>query len=125
MYAIRSYYETFWSLERKYNTTKEELEAYNPVLKEGLKIGLRIRIPYKNVPDFKVVPENKSAFDQHTVQRGETVYGLAKRFNLSIAELKQVNPVLEYRGLVEGETILISKAEQGQVTPEVTQAEQS
>lgn len=116
--------ETFWSLEQKYNATQEELEAYNPVLKEGLKTGLRIRIPYKNVPDFKVVPEDKSAFDKYTVQRGETVYGLAKRFKLSIAELKQVNPVLEYRGLVEGETILIPREEQKQASAETPNADQ-
>lgn len=117
--------ETIWSLERKYSTTKEELEAYNPVLKEGLKTGLRIRIPYKNVPNFEVVPENKGAFDQYTVERGETVYGLAKRFNLSIAELKQVNPVLEYRGLKEGETILIPKEEGAQDKTESVPTESS
>lgn len=108
--------ETFWSLERKYNTTRQELEAYNPVLSEGLKTGLRIRIPYKSVPDFEVVPDDDSAFDKHTVVRGETVYGLARRYNVSIAELKKVNPVLDYRGLVEGETVLIPKAEQKFVT---------
>ncbi|WP_163717966.1 LysM peptidoglycan-binding domain-containing protein [Mangrovibacterium lignilyticum] len=112
--------ETFWSLERKYHTSRNELEAYNPVLKEGLKSGLRIRIPYKSVPEFQVVPKNDSAFDKHTVQHGETVYGIARQFNVSIAELKQVNPVLEFRGLVEGETILIPKAEKQFVvsTPE-------
>jgi len=103
--------ETFWGLEQKYNTSQQELEAYNPVLKEGLKAGLRIRIPYKSVPDFQVVPDNAAAFDKYTVHRGETVYGLAKRFHVSIAELKKVNPVLDYRGLVEGETILIPKEE--------------
>ena len=108
--------ETFWSLERKYNTTRQELEAYNPVLSEGLKTGLRIRIPYKSVPDFDVVPDNDNAFDKHTVVRGETVYGLAKRYNVSIAELKKVNPVLDYRGLVEGETVLIPKEDEKFVT---------
>ncbi|PTN06785.1 LysM peptidoglycan-binding domain-containing protein [Mangrovibacterium marinum] len=117
--------ETFWSLEQKYKTTKAELQAYNPALQEGLKAGLRIRIPYKNVPDFEVVPENKAAFSQYTVQRGETVYGLAKRFDLTIAELKQVNPVLEYRGLVEGETILIPREEQQPETTDSTEAGQT
>ncbi|WP_372773390.1 LysM peptidoglycan-binding domain-containing protein [Mangrovibacterium sp.] len=99
--------ETFWSLEQKYHTTKAELIDYNPVLREGLKVGFRIRIPNKNVPSIEVVPTDESAFTKYEVKRGETVYGLAKRFNRTVAELKRVNPVLDYRGLVEGETILI------------------
>jgi len=99
--------ETFWSLERKYKASRAELEAHNPVLQEGLKAGLRIRIPFKNVPGFEIVPENESEFKEHEVQKGETVFGLAKQYGLTVTELKQVNPVLDYRGLVEGEIILV------------------
>lgn len=110
--------ETFWSLERKFQTSREELEEYNPVLREGLKTGLRIRIPNKSVPDINVVPKDETAFEKYTVQKGETVYGLAKRFDITISELKVVNPVLEYRGLKQGETILIPKPEEvAQVEP--------
>ena len=99
--------DTFWSLERKFNTTRDDLERINPVLKEGLKAGLRIRIPSQNVPEFEVVPNDESAFTKYTVKRGETIYGIARHFGVSIPALKRVNPVLDYRGLVEGESILI------------------
>ncbi|MCF6212689.1 MAG: LysM peptidoglycan-binding domain-containing protein [Flavobacteriaceae bacterium] len=36
---------TFYSLIREYNVTKEELLALNPLLSEGLRVGMYLRIP--------------------------------------------------------------------------------
>lgn len=99
--------ETFWGLEKKYRITQAELVELNPALKDGLKTGLQIRIPLQNVPDIQVVPSDESAFQKYQVGRGETLYGIARRKKIKISELKRVNPVLGYRGLVAGETILI------------------
>jgi len=101
--------ETFWRLEKQYNMSRTELEALNPVLRDGLKSGLKIRIPLENVPDIQVVPVNEQNFEKHLVKKGETLYNVSKSFNVRISELKRVNPVLNYRGLVSGETILIPR----------------
>jgi len=102
--------ETFWRLERKYGVSRDVLEQYNPALANGLQAGLRIRVPVsEELPDIQVEPVNDAAFNKHTVGSGETLYNLSNQYNVSIAAIKKSNPVLGYRGLMAGETILIPK----------------
>jgi LysM repeat protein/ABC-type branched-subunit amino acid transport system substrate-binding protein len=102
--------ETFWSLEQKYNVSRDVLEKYNPALEHGLQAGLRIRIPVsEKLPDIQVEPVNADAFNRHTVRQGETLYSLSSQYDISIAAIKKSNPMLGYRGLMAGETILIPK----------------
>ncbi|KOH42651.1 PBP1 and LysM peptidoglycan-binding domain-containing protein [Sunxiuqinia dokdonensis] len=115
--------ETFWSLERKYNVARDELEKYNPALAHGLQAGLRIRVPVSTeVPDIQAEPVNEAAFNKHTVGGGETLYSLSNTYNVSIAAIKKSNPVLGYRGLMAGETVLIPK--QTEVEPQLVTEEQ-
>ncbi|WP_423127809.1 LysM peptidoglycan-binding domain-containing protein [Gaoshiqia sp. Z1-71] len=117
--------DTFWGLEKKYQTTKAELIELNPALKDGLRTGLNIRIPLRSVPEFQVVPANEQAFLKHIAAKGETLYSISKRFDVKISELKRVNPVLNYRGLAAGDTILIPRKNEKQipVEPEFGQEE--
>lgn len=94
--------DTFWSLERKFQTTREVLIAMNPSLNEGLKTGMSIRVPAGGNG-----PTDNSGSGFYTVQKGETIYSLATRFHLSVGDLIRANPALETRGLVEGEAIKI------------------
>lgn len=110
--------ETFWSLERRYNVSRDVLEKYNPALEQGLQAGLRIRVPVSHeTPDIQVEPVNEAAFNKHTVGSGETLYSLSNQYNVNIAAIKKSNPMLGYRGLMAGETILIPK--QADAEPEL------
>lgn len=59
--------ETFCNLEKKYQITRAELEALNPALRDGLKTGLKIKIPLKKVPEIQVVPVDEQNFEDHTI----------------------------------------------------------
>ncbi|WP_159520006.1 LysM peptidoglycan-binding domain-containing protein [Sunxiuqinia indica] len=101
--------ETFWGLERKYHVTRDVLEKYNPALENGLLAGLRIKIPVsEKLPEFDVKPLNDGQFQKHHVLRGETLYSISNKYGVKISEIKKINPVLNYRGLMAGETILIT-----------------
>ncbi|WP_297089576.1 LysM peptidoglycan-binding domain-containing protein [uncultured Draconibacterium sp.] len=101
--------ETMWGTTRKYNVSEEELKAINPILKTGFPAGAVIKIPVPAVNEPHAMPVNSAAFDQHLVQKGETLYGLSKQYSIEIPELIKYNPVLDRRNLVYGETILIPK----------------
>ncbi len=112
--------ETLWGTTRKYKVSEEELLALNPVLHTGFQTGVVIKIPLKEeVEVTQAKPVNESAFKKHIVQRGETLYGLAAQYSLTIPEIKKYNPVLETRNLVAGETILIPQ----KITEELVQFE--
>ncbi|MEN8116898.1 MAG: LysM peptidoglycan-binding domain-containing protein, partial [Bacteroidota bacterium] len=99
--------ETMWRITRKYGVSEEELKALNPILNTGFQAGTVIRIPVSEIEKTAAKPVNEGAFKQYIVEKGETLYGLSKKFGLTIPEIIKYNPVLETRSLVYGETILI------------------
>ena len=101
--------ETLWGITRKYDVSEQELKRINPVLESGFSAGVTIKIPVEENDLKRPKPVNKEAFIEHFVRRGETLYRLAREYDLSIPEIKKFNPVLESRNLVQGETILIPR----------------
>ncbi len=101
--------ETLWSTTRKYGVSEARLKEINPILNTGFPAGAVIKIPVKEseIELSEARPVNHEAFEKHKVGKGETLYGLSRKFGVSILELKKCNPVLEQRNLVEGESILI------------------
>ncbi len=101
--------ETLYGLTRKYDVSEQKLKRINPVLESGFPAGVTIKIPVEEEDMKRPEPVNKEAFTEHLVRQGETLYGLAREYNLTIPEIKQFNPVLEKRNLVKGETVLIPR----------------
>ena len=100
--------ETMWGTTRKYEVTEAELKELNPVLRTGFQAGVVIKIPLKKkIETTEAKPVNDDAFLKHLVEKGETLYGLAAKYELKIPEIKKYNPILENRNMVFGETILI------------------
>lgn len=99
--------ETFYSLGKKYGVTREQLISLNPSLTNGLPTGARLKIPQQNIPQALPAAD----FRRHKVEKGETLFSLAARFNLHVSEIKKANPSLYSRALETGEIILIPKLE--------------
>ena len=99
--------ETLWGTTRRYGVSEAELKALNPILNTGFPAGAVIKIPVKEEETGLVKPVNSDAFRQHYVEKGETLYGISKEYDVSILDLKKYNPVLDHRNLAYGETILI------------------
>jgi len=98
--------ETLWGITRRYGTSEKELKALNPILNTGFPAGAVLKIPVKN--EAKTVqPVNRDAFEEHYVEKGETLYALSRKYGISILDIKKYNPALENRNLVYGETVLI------------------
>jgi len=101
--------ETLWSLTRRYNVSAEELKRLNPLLETGFPAGTSIKIPVREADMTNAEPVNEDAFLRHEVQPGETLFGLASRYEMTIPEIRKFNPQLETRNLVRGETLLIPR----------------
>lgn len=106
--------ETLYALSKKYEITVEDIEKFNPSIKEGgLQIGMIIKIPM--VPESKA--ESKEAeFKKpksdslllHEIQPKETLFSLSKMYNVSADSIQMVNDGLQ-QGLQIGATIRIPK----------------
>jgi LysM repeat protein len=79
--------ETLYSIARKYNSKVDEIKVANPGIEAGLKIGQVLKVPVKTTS----LSASLAATLEHTVQQGETLYGIAKKYNLSVEELTALN----------------------------------
>lgn len=80
--------ETIYGISTKYGVPVSDLLEINPELENGLKVGQLIVIPY--LPDLKAkTPDDNSIV--HKVLPGETLYGIAKKYNTSVNELMRLN----------------------------------
>ena len=101
--------ETMYSLSRKYEISADNLVKSNPQTKEGLKEGMELRIPIEqnivtNVSENVIVPAVEDSFELHFVEPKETLYSLAKEYDLNMDSIRIVNNGL-VAGLKVGTTI--------------------
>lgn len=91
--------ETIFSIARANEISEESLRNLNPELKDGLKEGMTLKIPRKQVQPMPLRPVEKVVTHgekgtSHTVLGGETLYGISKKYEVGIDALYAANPTL-------------------------------
>lgn len=101
--------ETLYSLEQRYGVSHEEMMKFNPALQNGLKTGMKLKIPAKKetTAEIPVVQADDKNYSKYKVEKGETLFSLATRFGVEVEDIKKANPSLFSRSLEAGETLLI------------------
>ncbi len=104
--------ETLYSIARNFNTSVRALQDANTaLLQDGLKSGQTIRIPAGEAtststavttavrrPEPKVyeidAPVTSSATAYHIVEPGQTMFSIAKKYGMTVADLERRNPMV-------------------------------
>jgi len=103
--------ETLYALSKKYEISIEDIEKFNPTVKDGLKIGMIVKIPsvpesqQKSTAEEFQKPKSDSLM-LHEVMPKETLYSLSKEYDISPDSIQMVNDGLQ-EGLKVGVTIRI------------------
>jgi LysM repeat protein/ABC-type branched-subunit amino acid transport system substrate-binding protein len=101
--------QTFYSICKAYGVSLEDVRRENPEIDPSyLKEGLVIRIPESKPKVAAVYPQNKADFYAHTVKKGQTVYSLARKYNVSEEVIYQYNPWAR-EGIQADQTIWIPR----------------
>jgi LysM repeat protein len=96
--------ETLFGLATKYNVKVEAIQNVNaPALVNGLQIGQELIIPQES--DQKT--EISAAKTKHTVQAKESLFSIARLYNVSVEDLDKANTVIIKNGLQVGQEINI------------------
>lgn len=102
--------ETLYAISKKYGVSVKTLYDNNPGLKSsGLKVGAEVKIPTNASEDAdakSLNPPREIGKRYHTVKRKETLYGLSKKYNVTVSNLKDANGGLT-AGLKVGQEIII------------------
>jgi LysM repeat protein len=101
--------ETLYFLSRKYGIDVIEIERANPeVTVSNLQVNQVIRIPKRKIPE-KESDFPSDSFVYHYVKLGETIYSLSVKYDVSIEEIKAINPELRWGDLKYDEYIKIPR----------------
>ncbi|HEY0046288.1 MAG TPA: LysM peptidoglycan-binding domain-containing protein [Flavobacterium sp.] len=94
--------ETVTKISQMYKITPHEIYRLNPNAQQGIKIGDVLKI------SGEPSTASSSSSETHTVKQKETLYGIAKSHNLSVEELRELNPSVG-EGLKTGQVLIVRK----------------
>ena len=92
--------------------SEKEFNEWNPEAKSGIKEGqsLKVGLKNKNVTTTNSTTNSTSVplqnYETYTVQKGETVYAITKKFNLNVDDFYNWNPESK-NGLSEGQVVKV------------------
>lgn len=142
-YTVKSG-DSLYKISRKFDVPESEIKKTNNLKSNKLSVGVKLIIPQKDkkdkiTKDFnkknhtensrKVFYKEKSADNAskgktYIVKKGDNIWRIAKKFNISVEELKDING-LTGNSLKRGQKLVVSKAAMESKEPEDIKAIQA
>ncbi len=89
--------ENLYRIARDFNMTIGELKEMNPGV-DVLRPGMKIRVVRTNIIKAKNAEANTQQEDliktKHVVQKGETLYAIAKKYNTKVSVIRELNELV-------------------------------
>ncbi|MCK9168852.1 MAG: M23 family metallopeptidase [Treponema sp.] len=109
--------DTLYSISRKYQLTVAELRTANNLTDEDvIKAGQRLVIPsadISNAAALSTTPDSDHKTEAvpggtYTVVKGDTLYGIARKYNMKLAELLSLNNMGSDAVIKSGQKIIVN-----------------
>ena len=78
--------DSLYQIAIKYNTSVDELKKINNLTSNSLSVSQKLTLPTK-------VTEDQTEYDYYTVQKGDSLYQIAKKYNTTVNEIKSLNNI--------------------------------
>ena len=117
--------DTLYSIAKAYEVGENEIRECNPSVGDGLRIDQTVKIPVPESALLKAKAEKKRKKDYiiHKVKAGQTLYAIARDYNISVAQLREDNPSVNPQALAVDESLWIRRTAIGSSTEQQAQAE--
>ncbi|MCB8995238.1 MAG: LysM peptidoglycan-binding domain-containing protein [Bacteroidales bacterium] len=115
--------QTLYSISKAYNVSENQIVKDNPGADKGLQIGQMLKISAKPGPEpvkLIVAQPQDTTYLQHVVKQGETMYSIARAYNMTVSDLQDLNPQVVNNELSIGQVILIPRNTQTEINEEFT-----
>lgn len=89
---------TLYNISKTYNVAVNVIVQLNPELKEGLKIGMELKIPYHT--------PQADDYIYHIVKKKETLYQISKIYNVRVDDIIAINDIVDGK-ISEGQYLKI------------------
>jgi LysM repeat protein len=117
-YHIVKRQETLFSIAGKYGVTVQAIKDINTELGAYLKEGVTLKVP--RIKDSPGPGDAKSSkMRSHTIEAGETLYSIARKYNVPTGVIMNANPGVSPESLTIGQFLTIPEPHSGIKEPEV------
>lgn len=103
--------ESVYSIAKKYDVSESDIYELNPKSKGALlQLKTVLLIPNKKSKSKSnnEVSSSKNATETHIVESGESLYKIAKKYDISLEKLKELNPDIKPESIQIGDKIVVS-----------------
>ncbi len=86
--------DNLYNIAKSYDTTVNDLKTYNNLTSDSLSVGQIIKIPEST---SIITPSEDEVINEgsvYVVQKGDTLYSIAKKFNTTVDNLKNINSII-------------------------------
>jgi membrane-bound lytic murein transglycosylase D len=101
--------DNLFSIAKKFNVSIEDLKKWNNLEDLNVQLGSKLSLANKD-ESVAETPKTETKIVEHKVKKGEYLGTIAKKYNVTVAEIKEWNS-LEDNNVKLGETIIVSKKE--------------
>ena len=77
--------DTLWGISKKFGISVNDLKELNNLSTNVLQIGQTLKVKKEQIDD------NEQSINTYTVQKGDSLYAIAKMYDTSVEELKEIN----------------------------------
>lgn len=103
--------DNLWEISKKFNVSIDDIKRANNLKDKKLKVGMKLEIPDNKsikVKNKSQAQNNDVSIQYHTVKRGENLFRIANKYNISVEELKRLNN-LNKNKLNVGQKLIVKK----------------
>ncbi len=108
--------DTLWDIGRQYGVSIKQICNWNginskSILRPGKKLNLRLLVSEKNTP--KAIPVNyeKNSTISYTVKKGDSLWLIARRHKVTVAQLLRWNNIVKNKHLKPGQRLIVQNSQ--------------
>ena len=94
--------DNLWDLAKKYDTEVSIIKQINYLNNNMLTLDMTLLIPLSKTESNNFIP-----IEMHVVSEGDTLWGIAKKYDMTVLDLKRMNNISDNQYLQLGQQLSI------------------
>jgi LysM repeat protein len=113
--------QTLYSISKAYESPVKDILSENPAAEEGIKPEMILRIPIVKDKKSNSRIDESGKFFLHSIEKKQTLYAIAKKYNIDEDLILKANPDKNFSALTVGDILKIPQKEVKEIAPLVVE----